>query len=118
MGEQVFDRDGARWLDEHGLVFGFLLQQHLAFELGQVFGYWIVNAQLALILQHHDGERGDGLGHGGDPEETVFLHRCPGFQILKSDSLVTEQPAIFPDERDRTRELSVLDEGLLARRNG
>jgi hypothetical protein len=74
----------------NGLRIALLFEQHLAFEFGQIFGHWIVDAELAFILKHHDGERCDGLGHGGDPEEAVLLHRCLGFQILKPNRLVTK----------------------------
>lgn len=118
MREEVFDGDGACWFDEHGLVLGFFFEEHLASEFGQVLHDGVVDAEFAFVLKHHDCQRGHGFGHGGDPEEAVFLHRRPGFEILKSDGLATEQLVILPDERDGTGELAVFDEGLLTRRDG
>ncbi len=75
MGEQIFERNGA------GARLGFVERTIGSFEdahlreFGRVFGDGVVERNFAFIGEHERGERGDGLGHGGDAEDGVVLDR-------------------------------------------
>jgi hypothetical protein len=44
-------------------------------ELGQDVGDGSVDRHLAFLDQHHEGDRGDRLGHAGDAEDRAFVDR-------------------------------------------
>jgi hypothetical protein len=109
---------GTRWLHQHRLLRRFLLDQHLAFELRQMLHHRIVDAQLALVLQHHHRQRRDRLRHRGDPKQAVLRHRRLRFEILKADGFLAHDFAIMPQQRHRSRERSVLHQRLHALADG
>ena len=58
---------------------------HLAFELRQIFLDRVLDAEPALVRQHHHRRASHRLGHRGDPKQTVRPHRLVFCDIGKTD---------------------------------
>ena len=103
MGQQIADRH--RPLRRPGFVRAIVIdaRQHdlAARELGKVFRHRIVDADLALLDEHHHRQRGDRLGHRRDPEDRVGRHRH-GFRV-ELPGCVEKQLAVAVDDHHRYR---------------
>ena len=75
-----------------------------------VFGQ-IVEPQLALVAQVEHRQRGEGLGHRGDPEQRVAVDRRSGRHILDPAPLQIDELAILHDAIDEARNMLI---GLIA----
>ena len=54
-------------------------------EFGDERGNSVVESEASLFVQHHDRDRGDGLGHRVDAKERPLGHRRPRLEILDAD---------------------------------
>jgi hypothetical protein len=79
MQQQVLDRHLARWRTRRACAT--LLHQHLL-KLRQILRRRIGQAEFAFLHEHHDGNRGNGLGHRIHPEERRFGHRRSRLEAL------------------------------------
>jgi len=73
-------------------------------EFREVLGDRGGNLQFALLRQDHRGDRGQRLGHRGDPEDRVELHRRLGLAIAPAESLGIADMAAAGDQHDRPRD--------------
>ena len=96
----------------------FLDQQHLPLELRQVLFDRILDRQLALVLQDHDPDCRDRLGHRGDAEHRILRHRLLGLQILKADRIELLDALRVADNRYRTSNHPLVHELLHSWRDG
>ena len=67
-----------------------------------------IQGKSAFLRQHHDGSRGEGLGHRGDAEDRVALHRCVGADRLGPKCFGMDRVATG-DQIDRARHDAVRD---------
>jgi len=51
-------------------------------ELGNVFGDRIIQQEIALFVEHHHGQAGDGFAHGADAEDGIRRHGLGRFAVL------------------------------------
>ncbi len=106
VGEQVADRhDALRRTGVVGAVLGVEPGDDLQLvEPGQVLRHRVVDRQLAALGQHHDGDRRDGLGHGGDIENRV-RRQSAGLGVVELAGRCLEQHSLAIDHQadDRWR---------------
>ena len=74
-------------------------------ELRNVLAHQIAHIQLALVLQHQDSGAGDGLGHGGDPEDGVFSKRRAAGRASDAHGSKMRHASAVGHERHRSRNL-------------
>ena len=82
-----------------------------------MFLHGIVDGELSFILKHEHGERGDGLGHGGDPKQRVGGHGLLRGDVREAGGLQTEHAAVLSDQSDRTGDGAFIDAFLHRGRN-
>ena len=117
VGQQVLDGDVA--VGRNRLVHrpaGVFQHDHIG-EFRHPAGDRIVQLQLAFLDQHHDRHRGHRLGHRGDAEQGVALHRRLGGDIAPADDIDVHHLAAAPHQRDRAGEQVVVDHPLDRRRD-
>jgi len=78
-------------------------------EFRQILGDWGGDLQLALFRQDHRGDRGQRLGHRGDPEDRVELHRHRGLAVAPAERLGMGHMAAAGDQHDRPGDHVALD---------
>ena len=94
-----------------GLVVG--LEHLRLLELRDPVRHRIIEAEPALLPQHHHRGRGDGLGLRGDAEDVVALERPPGLVVGHAEGLVVHHLAIAGHQSHRPRD-APLANGLFA----
>jgi hypothetical protein len=75
---------------------------HVA-DFGQIPGDGCVEVELAVVHQNHGGDAGHRLGHRGDPENGIRLHRDSLGAVLESDGLQIGELAALCDCDDGAR---------------
>ena len=106
MAQQVFDGDRALQRLKHELSIG-LLDTDLRFRKGRdVFRQRIVKPELAVIDQHHRGNRGDSFRHRIKPEDAVRGHRPSAFDIAQAEALEIDGLTVLLDQNDRAGNLA------------
>jgi len=83
---------------------------------GDVFGHRFVEGDLALLDQHHEGHRGDRLGHRIDAKERVRLQRRAPLAVGQAQDRVIGQLAAPPDLHLGAGQLARLDVALIEKR--
>ncbi len=81
-------------------------------QFGNVLRDRLVELELALLPQHHGGDRGDRLGHRINAEDRVGLHRPALGQVHHSDRLPIDDFAVAGHRRDGPGKLFFLDHFL------
>ena len=84
-------------------------------EGGDVLGHRIGHVELAFILKHQDGHGRDGLGHRGDPEQRVRLHRLFPRDVGQPGRLEMQDLVLGHDHRNRAGDLARVDGRLHGR---
>ena len=107
MGEDLLDGDVRR------LTRGRLEGGKLGNELFDGIAY----VQLSLVLQHENGHRSEGFGHGGDPEEGVGLHGLFLRNVRQANGIDREQLVFRSDHGDRSGNILCVDELFNCRAN-
>src|SRR5215831_2109938 len=78
-------------------------------KFGQNVCNLVIERKLAPLDKLHGGSRGDGLGHGGDPEHCVGAHRSSlGWRSPPKCSLIDNFVA-RRCHRDHTRHITTID---------
>ena len=70
--------------------------------------------QLPFLEQHHDRDAGHGLGHRGDAEDRIGLHRRLLLDVLEADRVQIDGLPFARDERDDAADFLAIDESLHA----
>jgi len=70
-----------------------------------VFGHGIMQLQAPFVVQHHQRQADDGLGHAIDTEERVGFHRAAGFDIHQAVGTVMDQFSAALGQGDNARQL-------------
>ena len=100
MGEQVMDRH-RRVRRNEMLPHVTIAAQHLSLsEGGDVSADGFRELELALLIQHHQGDRCDRLSHAVDAEDGVALHRQHFLRIAETTGLKMHHFRIPRDQRD------------------
>jgi hypothetical protein len=73
----------------------------------------IVQLEMALLEEHHQGDRRDRLGHRVDPEDRVLAHRLAALEIHQPDRLAVLDPPSPMDEGQEAGNLAGLDVAFL-----
>ena len=81
-------------------------------EFGDVLGDGIGGEPLALFVEDHHGDAGDGLGHRVVAEDGVVGHGLRGGQIAHAVGTVVNNFAMAREQGDGARELLVVDLAL------
>ena len=105
-----FENDGAVGLFAGGKL--------LALELGEMLFHGVVEAEFALVHEHHHGDGGDGFGLRGDPEERVGFHHALVRAVGETDGLDGENFVLVRHERDGSGEFVFVHERLQRRSDG
>jgi hypothetical protein len=71
-------------------------------ELRNKLGDWIGESHFALFHEHQNGNAGDGLRHGCNPEQGVFGHRLLGFKIHRALRFEVRDPPFARYQGNRT----------------
>ena len=106
VAEHVPDRDGTHRGLQQDVRSVFFLDDHPLAQLRDVLADGIVQADLALVHEHHRGRPREHLRHRRDPEDVVL-----GDRLLRLDVRVAEQvsvmdlPILVGDDADGPREL-------------
>jgi hypothetical protein len=79
------------------------------FELRYIRADRIGNRELALLVEHHDSNRYDRLGHAGDREDRIVRHWRLGRRIQRAERLEISELTAPRDRNDRPRQASFLD---------
>ena len=69
--------------------------------------------KLAFFKQHHDGDRGDGFGHGVDVVDRIIAQRRLRRQVAIAPFFVINRAAILKDDGMRTCNLLLFDRSLI-----
>ena len=94
------------------MLAGFIGQIDADFCIGKsrnVFRDGIVEGQLAVVDQHHRGNRRDGLRHRIDLENRVRRHRLSGRGIPHAETFEIDRLAVLLDQEDRAGNLAGRD---------
>jgi hypothetical protein len=106
VGHQVLDGDiaGGRvgLVERAGRVF----QDLHVLELGRPAGDRIIQIEFARFEQHQGRHRSDRLGHRGDAEEGVALHRRAALQVALARGVDPNNLAPAPYQGDRARQIA------------
>ena len=65
-----------------------------------IFRHGIVEGQLAVVDQHHRGNRGDGLRHRIDLENAIRRHRLAGRGVPHAETFEIDRLAVLLDQQD------------------
>ena len=79
-------------------------------KFGNVLRDRIVELPLPLFVQHHHGDAGNGLGHGVDPEDRIFLDSVGLLRVELADGVEVDDLAVARDQCDQACHLLVVDE--------
>jgi hypothetical protein len=74
-----------------------------------VFRHGIVEGQLAVVDQHHCGNRGDRLRHRIDLEDRIRRHRRAGRRVPHAETFEINQLAMLLDQHDCAGNLASRD---------
>jgi hypothetical protein len=69
----------------------------------------VLKLKLALLVEHHQGHRGDRLGHRSDPKDRVVLDWQGVLGVAVSVRLDVHDLPVSSDERERTRDQLLVD---------
>ena len=69
----------------------------------------VLEADLAFLDEHQDGDAGDGLGLRRDAEDRVGGHASAGFLVGPADGLLVDRLAVLQDQCDDAGDLAVVD---------
>ena len=86
-------------------------------EFRQVLLDRIVERQLAVIDQQRDGDCGDGLAHGRNPEDVVGLHLPARADVRMADGAKVKHRVFRGQKRDDAGNFARVDECLHRRRD-
>ena len=86
--------------------------------LRQVLRHLVVNLQLAFVDEHHDGDRGDRLGHRRHVEDRVLGHRRAGERAALAEGLVVEDAVLVDHGDGDAGHVTAIGRGLEDRGNG
>jgi len=75
-------------------------------ERGDEAAYRVIEPDSALLDQHQHRRGHDGLGHRGDAEQVVLLHRTLSRQVRQALRLHVDDPSLARHQRDRAGHLS------------
>ncbi len=78
-------------------------------EFGDVLFDGVVDGEKVLFDEHHDGGGGDGLGHGGDPEDVVGSHGGFGGEVGVADGAAVGDALGLDDDGDGAGDLVLVD---------
>ena len=78
-------------------------------ELGHELGDRVVQADLSLFDEHHDGYGGNRLGHRSQAEDRVLGHRSLGFDIRQALSLKVRDSALAGNQRNGAGDVAGVD---------
>ena len=78
-------------------------------ELGQDVVDRRVDRDLALLDQHHEGDRGDRLGHRGDTEDRAFVDRFVGSLARGALAAEMDDLVVAADEDLGVRQLACVE---------
>ena len=81
-------------------------------EFGQDFAGGLVQPELPPLVQLHERDGGDGLGHGRDPKDRVRGHGRFGAERPLAERALVHDARIVGDRGDHPRQVAGLD-GLL-----
>ena len=119
MGEEVqhFHRP-VRLAGLDRITLAALIDHHVR-EFGNVPADIMVEAQLALLEQHHGGQRGDRLGHGVHAEDRVRADGLAAAEMCRAGIVFQRDLAAARDQRRHAGHLAGVDiVGLEILRNG
>ena len=74
-----------------------------------VFRHGIIEGELAVVDQHHRGNRGDGLRHRIDLEDRIRRHRLAGRGVPHAETFEMDQLAMLLDQHDGAGNLAGRD---------
>src|SRR5262249_5460637 len=86
-------------------------------EFGKVFRNRVLQLELALFIEHHDGQAGNRLGHGADAENGVRAHRLVGFAVQRALRFEIDDLAVTRHQRNRAGDALVVGVWLVLRRD-
>ncbi len=113
VGEEVADGEVAVGGDEVEIAGGTAGYGDFGvFEFGEEFRDGIIEAEFALFEHHHDGDAGDGLGHGGNAEDGVFLHGALGLDIHEAVGFEVDEASAAGDDGDGAGDFAGIDMAL------
>src|SRR5690242_10599446 len=75
--------------------------------VGQVGSDWLIEAQLALLLQQHNGRSGELLGNGGEAKDCIGSDSAIPFYIGEAIARDMYRLAILDDSNSYSRSLRV-----------
>jgi hypothetical protein len=78
-------------------------------KLGDELFDGIAQVQLSLVLQHENGHRSEGFGHGGDPEKGVGPHGLFPGNIRQAYGIDRKQLVFRNDHGDRSGNVVSVD---------
>ena len=81
-------------------------------ELRRPFRDRVAELQLAFLHQHQGGDRGDRLGHRGDAEKGVALHRQALREIALAAQGELDDLALAPDQGNPAGKVARVDRSL------
>ena len=81
-------------------------------ELGRPPGDRVAERELALLHQHQGRHRGDRLGHRGDAEQGVPLHRQVSCEVALAAQGDLDDLALAPDQGHAAGEIAGVDRAL------
>jgi len=84
----------------------------LALEGRQVFLDRVVEADLALVHQHHQAHGRDGFGHGADAEDFIRSHRDFLVDVGIAECFEIKDLVLVGDQHHAARKNVMLDERL------
>ena len=102
--QQIPDRDRAlQRLELERILSCFIGKIDADFCIGKgrnVFRHGIIEGQLAVVDQHHRGDRGNGFRHRIDLENRVRRHRLAGRRVPHAEALEIDRLAVLLDQQD------------------
>ena len=78
-------------------------------ELRYVLLHRVAEPKPAFLVEQHQGDAGDRLGHGVDAENGVLGHRLGGLHVLGAEGAEVRHLAVPGDERGDGRQAAVID---------
>ena len=100
-------------IDDHRLPLRPVAGGHLQpFEFGNEFADGVVEREGALVVERHQRNAGDGLGHGVDAEDRVRGHRRILVPALLAGACEMHELAVPRHERHRADEFALVDHRL------
>jgi len=77
-----------------------------------VLGDRIGDVELAVVLKHQDRHGSDRLGHRGDPEQGIRLHRLSRRNVGPSARLQVQDLVLGDDDGDSARDFASVHRSL------